>query len=127
MLQNNDSNHSPANSGNSGQLVTGGIKFSSSGEINIRVDGRAIGECMAQGFLQGLDSIEARKNKILAHEFSALELLSTADLVKELKRRQGVRAEEIYPHVEYRLIHGPVENVQIIEDTGPATILIVED
>lgn len=42
--------------------------------------------------------------------------ISTAELVNELKTREGVRSMEYEPYAEYH-----------VEGTGPAIIMIVED
>ena len=52
-----------------------------------------------------------------------LSEISTADLVQELIRREGVEAITVAPYVPYTVTAGG----QATQDTGPAVILFVTD
>lgn len=54
-----------------------------------------------------------------------LKSVATCDLVEELMTREGVKSIVVEPYDEYLIDAISCEDA--IEDTGPATILIVTD
>ena len=86
-------------------------------------------ETVAQNRLEGNEILESTidrlENKVeqLKEKEKQLGNLSTKELVNELKEREGVASEQLKPHEEYRLYCKRF----ILQDTGPAKILLVTD
>lgn len=55
-----------------------------------------------------------------------LKEYATVDLVNELRKREGVKSIDIVPEDEYS-IYTLNEEIEDIEDSGPAIILIIYD
>lgn len=62
-------------------------------------------------------------NKPNKQDSKLLADFSTTELVQELKHREGVKEVLVQPHDGYTILAG----LNIIENTGPAVLLIVID